>query len=122
MAIPEEQPQTWAQVGAEVTSKDTYATVKLALDADDTGHHSKNYTVFLQSSYGNDTNIWSESDVYFYIRLDSIFTYDLSALPPDQKEAFQAVHADATYTHRDFREDVLKAWTNRFDGHVVSGT
>lgn len=122
MAIPEDQLKTWAQIGAQATSRDTYATVKLALEANDTGYQNKNYTVFLQGSYGNDTNIWKESDVDVVIRLDSIFTYDLSVLPQDQKQAFQAVHPTATYTHRDFRDDVLTALTNRFGDHVVPGT
>ncbi|MGN8064860.1 nucleotidyltransferase domain-containing protein [Ralstonia sp. 22111] len=121
MAIPEDQLNTWARIGAQTTSKDTYATVKLALDAAETGYHEKDYTVFLQGSYGNDTNIWSESDVDVVIRLDSIFTYDLTLLPQEQKQEFQAVHPDAIYTHRDFHKDVLAALRRRFGDHVVPG-
>ena len=61
MAIPEAQLTTWAQIGAQATSKETYATVKLSLDGEDAAYHSKNYNVFLQGSYGNDTNIYRES-------------------------------------------------------------
>ena len=63
-----------AQIGAQVTSKETYATVKLALESTYAGYADKKYNVFLQGSYGNDTNIYKESDVDVVIRLDSIFT------------------------------------------------
>ncbi len=122
MAIPEAQLTTWAQIGAQTTSKDTYATVKLALDREDAGYHAKNYAIFLQGSYFNDTNIYSESDVDVVMRLDSIFTYYLSSLSQAEKDAFTAVHADATYTHREFREDVLRVLRDRFPQDVEPGT
>ncbi len=50
MAIPEDQLTTWAKIGAQTTSKDTYAAVKLALEYKDAGYHDKNYQVFLQGS------------------------------------------------------------------------
>ncbi len=122
MAIPEADLTTMAAIGAQATSKETYATVKLALDANDTGYAAKSYTVFLQGSYGNDTNIRKESDVDVIIRLDSIFTYDLSSLPPEQKQIFAEVHGAATYTHTHFRDDVLTALYARFGEHVNPGT
>ena len=111
-----------AQIGAQVTSKETYATVKLALESADAGYADKNYNVFLQGSYGNDTNIYKESDVDVVIRLDSIFTYDINNLAPDQKIAFQAAHPAATYTHTHFRDHVLEVLYNRFGDAVVPGT
>lgn len=122
MAIPEAQLTTWAQIGAQATSRDTYATVKLALDSESSGYHSKNYKVFLQGSYGNDTNVYKESDVDVVIRLDSIFTYDIASLPQSEQTAFKATHPDATYTHKNFREDVLLALYDRFDNDVEPGT
>ena len=71
MAIPQTQ-------GAAIGSRDTYATVQRALEAAGTGYSGSNYKVFLQGSYGNDTNIWAESDVEVVIRLDSIYYYDTS--------------------------------------------
>ncbi len=109
-------------MGAQTTSKETYATVKLALDSEEAGYHGKSYKVFLQGSYGNDTNIYSESDVDVVIRLDSIFTYDITLLPQAEKDAFKATHNDALYTHRDFREDVLRALFDRFGNDVEPGT
>jgi hypothetical protein len=99
VAISEIDLTTMAQIGAQVTSKDTYATAKLALENADAGYADKDFKVFLQGSYGNDTNIIRESDVDVVIRLDSIFTYDINSLPIEQQNAFKDTHPAATYTH-----------------------
>lgn len=122
MPIPEEDLATMAQIGAQKTSTDTYATVKLAFESEDAGYAGKSYKVFLQGSYGNDTNIFKESDVDVVIRLDSIFTYNINNLPADQQAAFKAVHPDATYTHTHFREHVLEVLYKRFGDAVEPGT
>lgn len=122
MPIPEADLTVMAAIGAQTTSKDTYATVKLALEANGTGYATKSYKVFLQGSYGNDTNIRKDSDVDVVIRFDSIFTYDLSSLPPEQKQVFAATHGPATYTHVNFREDVLAVLYDRFGAHINPGT
>lgn len=118
--IPNDQLTTWAGIGAQTTSKDTYDTVKLALEKENTPYAGK-AAVFLQGSYGNDTNIYRESDVDVVIRLDSIFTYDISALPPSQREEFKRTHLDATYTHKDFQRDVLAVLNERFKADVEPG-
>lgn len=122
VAIPETDLTTMAQIGAQLTSKETYATVKLALENADAGYADKDYKIFLQGSYGNDTNIIKESDVDVVIRLDSIFTYDIDNLPPEQQDAFKTTHRAAKYTHKNFREDVLAALYSRFDDAVELGT
>jgi hypothetical protein len=121
MAIPEAQLTTWAKIGAQETSKTTYATVKGALVSTDAGYQGRNYDVFLQGSYGNDTNIWKESDVDVVIRLNSVFSYDNSALPEPQRKAWRAAYTDATYTHVHFRQDVLTILRNRFEDDVGEG-
>lgn len=122
MAIPEADLATMATIGAQKSSKDTYATVKLALDSEDAGYHTKNYTISLQGSYGNDTNIVKESDVDVVIRLDTIFTYDITPLPQPEQVAFKATHPDSVYTHRNFREDVLAVLYERFKNDVEPGS
>lgn len=119
--IPEEQLTSWAQIGAQITSKDTYATVKMALEKEGTPYYGK-AAIFLQGSYGNDTNIIKESDVDVVIRLDSIFTYDISSLPAEQQEAFKGTHPNSKYTHVDFGRDVLQVLTERFEEDVGPGT
>lgn len=90
MAIPESQLETWSHQGSITQSRDTYATVKRALEAPTAAYASKDFKVFLQGSYCNDSNIYAESDVDVVIRLDSIFYYDPSALSPGELAAFNA--------------------------------
>lgn len=98
MAIPESQLDTWSHQGSIIQSSNTYNTIKNALEAVGNPYASKNYRVFLQGSYGNDTNIYAESDVDIVIKLTDCFRHDLNELPDDQKAAFKAAHSDATYT------------------------
>ena len=91
MAIPESQLDTWSHQGSVQQSCDTYATVKRALEARDTKYADKSFDVFLQGSYGNDTNIYAESDVDVVIRTDSIYYYDTSALNPQELQIFQSL-------------------------------
>lgn len=121
MGIPESQLQTWSHQGAIAGSSSTYATVKQALESATTAYASRNYKVFLQGSYCNYTNIWSESDVDVVIRLDASFRSDLGSLPPAQKLIWSAAYADATYNHPEFKADVLKALQKAFPGAVTPG-
>src|SRR5271168_1424850 len=90
MTIPLAQLQTWSGQGATVTSSSTYAAIKSALEDKDANYKDRDFKVFLQGSYGNDTNIYAESDVDVVIRLDSIYHYDTSALTPQQLAMFNA--------------------------------
>ena len=63
MSIPLAQLETWSGQGAIKTSKDTYATVNAALEDANAKYTDRNFKIFLQGSYGNDTNIYAESDV-----------------------------------------------------------
>lgn len=123
MPIPEDQLATWANIGAQETSKTTYATVKAALESTDAGYNDRTYDVFLQGSYGNDTNIWKESDVDVVIRLNSVFSYDDSALSLGEKAAWRAAYGpDSTYNHNHFRSHVLEVLRNNFEGDVQEGS
>jgi hypothetical protein len=121
MPIPESQLETWSHQGSVTQSSDTYNTLKLALNTDGTPYASKDYVIFLQGSYGNDTNIYSESDVDVVIRLNSCFQHDLSNLPEDQKKLFKDSHSDATYTHVEFKNDVIQILRSRFGRDVDAG-
>ncbi len=77
MGIPESQLETWSHQGSITNSSNTYNTVKNVLEDSDAPYAAKDYEVFLQGSYGNDTNIWSESDVDIVIKLGSCFHSDL---------------------------------------------
>ena len=78
MAIPASQLETWSHQGSITQSSTTYNTVKSVLETSDTPYTTKSYSVFLQGSYGNHTNIFAESDVDIVIKLDDCWQSDLS--------------------------------------------
>jgi hypothetical protein len=122
MAIPERQLETWASQGAIATSSSTYQTIRNALLAPGTPYAGKDLDVFLQGSYGNDTNVYAESDVDVVIRLDDTFYTDLSDLPGDDRALYDASRIAATYSYDTFKADVVKALQNAFsDGFVHEG-
>lgn len=121
MPIPELQFDTWSHQGSITQSKNTYNSIKTVLKNKDTPYSAKNYNVFLQGSYGNDTNIYSESDVDIVIKLNDCFQHDLSPLPTEQQEVFKKSHSDATYTHTNFRADVLSVLSGQYGSDVDKG-
>jgi hypothetical protein len=121
MAIPESQPDTWSHLGSVVQSRDTYQTLRNALTNANAPYAGKSYEVFLQGSYGNDTNIYAESDVDTVIRLDAIFGYGLNALPSSQQAAFRQVFGTpAAYTFAEFKQGVSKRLSDAFRSENVS--
>jgi len=102
-------------------SSDTYNAIKKVLEAAGTAYSGKTYKVFLQGSYGNDTNIWAESDVDVVIRLDDCFQSDLSALTESQKSAYRDAFSDAPYTHVQFKQDVIKTLSDSYGDDVKPG-
>ena len=120
MPIPESQLDTWSHLGSVVQSRDTYATVKRALEATDTKYAANDFAVFLQGSYGNDTNIYAESDVDVVMRLDSIYYYDTSGLIPDELKAFNSGFCPATYSYPSYKAHVIEALQKSFGTAVVT--
>lgn len=114
MAIPESQLDTWSHQGSITQSAATYQMIKDALEADSTGYAGRNYKVFLQGSYGNDTNIYAESDVDVVIRLDDVYFNDHANLSPEDKAVFDNEFVPATYNYDEYKKDVLKALTDKF--------
>lgn len=121
MPIPESQLDTWSHQGSITQSSNTYNTIKNVLEASTTPYAAKNFKVFLQGSYGNDTNIYAESDVDIVIRLDDCFQSDLSELTEEEKAAYKSAFRDATYTHVDFKRDVLSVLTEQYGAAVNAG-
>jgi len=122
MPIPEAQLETWSRQGSISQSSLTYNMVKNVLEANDIPYADKNYKVFLQGSYGNDTNIYRESDVDIVIKLNDCFRYDLTGLSQAQQDAFYSTHSGAaTYTHAKFKSDVLSVLSDRYNSAVESG-
>jgi len=121
MGIPESQLEVWAHQGSIKQSAATYQSIKGALEATNTDYHGKNYHVFLQGSYGNNTNIFSESDVDVVIRLDDVYFSDTSELSPEDQEAFERSFVRANYSYDQYKRDVLNALKKRFGPDVECG-
>jgi hypothetical protein len=121
MPIPESQLVTWSHQGSITQSSSTYNTIKNALEANTTPYADKNFKVFLQGSYGNDTNIYAESDVDIVIRLDSCFFSGVDDLSEEEKAAKKQAFTAATYTHVDFKRDVLSVLSKHYGSAVKAG-
>jgi hypothetical protein len=124
MAINETQLETWSKQGSVTQSKNTCATIKNALTAAGTGYADKNYAdPFLQGSYGNDTNVYADSDVDIVMKLDAIFFKDLTRLSPVDRAAYDAAHGGGVaYGFSDFKRDVTAALRKQFGNDVSPGT
>lgn len=121
MAIPESQLETWSHQGSVTQSSTTYNSIKKVIEATETPYSIKKYSVFLQGSYGNDTNIYAESDVDIVIKLDGIFQSDLTKLSQNEKDAYKSAYEDATYTYANFKKDVIGVLTDSYGGDVKVG-
>lgn len=121
MPIPESQLDTWAHQGAVAGSRDTYAAVKRCLESVTAPYKDKEFKVFLQGSYANDTNTYAESDVDVVIRLDSTYYYDISALDSGTQEAFHAATSPGTYSYDQFKTDVVATLQDCFGSAVQVG-
>lgn len=121
MAIPEAQLEVWSHQGSITQSAITYKTIKGALEAQDTAYFDRNFKVYLQGSYGNDTNIIAESDVDVVIQLDDVYYSDLTSLSPEDRIAFDAARTPGTYSYDEFKTDVFNALSSKFGNDVISG-
>ncbi len=121
MAIPEAQLETWSHVGSVTQSSSTYNAIKAVLEAAGTPYSGRDVEVFLQGSYGNDTNIWAESDVDIVIRLGDCWRSDLSDLTVDDKAAYKRSVVPATYGHVQFKHDVLEVLQDAYGSDAVPG-
>jgi hypothetical protein len=120
MTIPLTQLQTWSVQGSVTQSKNTYATIRAALEDQGAAYKDRNFKIFLQGSYGNDTNIYAESDVDVVIRYDGAFFHDVARRPADEQAAFNSAFPNSgTYTYAAFKEDVANALRSKFGNAVT---
>ncbi|MGA2492094.1 MAG: nucleotidyltransferase [Roseiarcus sp.] len=121
MPIPEGQLTTWSGLGSVAQSRDTYATIKNVLESKSTSYANRGFTTFLQGSYGNDTNIFGDSDVDVVIELTSSFYYDLSRLADAERAGFSGAYGKAEYTLPTFKKEVIEVVTQKFGDGVKMG-
>jgi len=122
MGIPESQFETWAKLGSITQSAATYQSIRGVLNDSDSPYYPKSFEIFLQGSYGNDTNVYRESDVDVVIKLNDIYYYDDSNLSDAAKIAFNQSKTPATVSLVDFKKDVLAWLKKQYGGSVKGGT
>lgn len=122
MAIPESQLKTWSAQGSVVQSAATYETIKSALNDVGAPYHTRDFSIFLQGSYGNDTNVYRDSDVDIVICLDQTYYSDTNSLTEGAKSAFEKGLSPATYGYDQFRKEVIEWLTKRFGSDVKPGS
>ena len=121
MAIPESQLDTWSKQGSVTQSAQTYGTIKAALEDSSAAYAGRSFTIFLQGSYGNDTNVYADSDVDIVMCLDSTFYQDITNLNVEQAAAYKNSYSDATYGVEEFKTDVLSQLKKKFGSDVSPG-
>lgn len=118
MAIPELQLETWSHQGSITQSAQTYNMIQKVLNDSTSPYYSKSFSIFLQGSYGNDTNVYRDSDVDVVIRLNQRYYADTNSLATDAKTNYEIAFSQATYSYIDFKADVF-AWLQKKFGADV---
>ncbi|WP_277981884.1 nucleotidyltransferase domain-containing protein [Sphingomonas phyllosphaerae] len=118
MAIPEAQLETWSHQGSTVQSADTYRRIREALLDSRAPFAAHGFDIFLQGSYGNDTNIYADSDVDVVICLTSTFYEDTDALSAEDRARRTADWYAAGYELADFKGEVAAWLATQFGGGV----
>jgi hypothetical protein len=120
MAIPDSQLETWANIGPSAGAKAGHESIRMALEAASSRIKGKDYEVYLQGSYKNDTNIRADSDVDIVVQLNSTFQPNLSLLSDAERAVYAREVPSATYLFQHFRADVLQTLSDYYGAGIVS--
>lgn len=118
MAVSEAQLETWSAQGSIQQSAATYQTIRNVLDSTKSPYFLKSFNNFLQGSYGNDTNVWRDSDVDIVMRLSSVYYTDTSSLTPTDKANYDRLRSHAEYSFAQFKQEVAAWLTSNFGNGV----
>ncbi len=92
MGIAEAQLETWSTQGKAGQFTDTYKSIGAnLLDGGAAPYPVKNVEAHLQGSYGNDTNVWADSDVDIVLKHTGAFYYDITGMSQPEQDAFKGV-------------------------------
>jgi hypothetical protein len=122
MTISAEQLSTWSKQGPTAQFIGTYETLQEVLNDRSSSFRKRDFTIFLQGSYKNYTNVYGDSDVDAIIRLNDVFYADLTQLSPEDAAAWNAAQSDATYSLPQFKEEVIAWLIKKYGGDVRSGS
>jgi hypothetical protein len=119
--ISEAQLETWAAQGKTGQFTDTYNSIRHNLRDGSAPYPVNKSDVFLQGSYGNDTNVWADSDVDIVLKHNGAFYYDVTGINEYEQHAFRAAFStDAEYGYTEFKTDAER-WINRLYNGVQIG-
>lgn len=121
MPIQEAQLETWSHIGSIQQSAQTYETIRTVLNDRQSPYYPKNFSIFLQGSYGNNTNVYKDSDVDIVICLNQTYYAETDALEEGAKANYDSAFSLAPYQWTDFRADVLSWLQKQFGAAVTSG-
>lgn len=120
MGISEAQLETWSAQGKTGQFTDTYNSIRGNLLDGSAPYPVKNCEVFLQGSYGNDTNVWADSDVDIVLRHNRAFYYDISGMSEKEQQAFKTVFStNAEYGYAQFKADAETRIKQLYNGIQV---
>jgi hypothetical protein len=119
MTIPVNQLETWSRQGTTDSATVLYERIRNALQ-NDAALRNRNFDLFLQGSYRNSTNIRGDSDVDVVAMLTDTYMPEYGALDPYTRSVVEGRSNSATYTHTDFRRDVLSAICRAFPTHNIT--
>jgi hypothetical protein len=122
MAIPEAQLETWSKQGPTPQFTATYDTIRTVLYDTNSPYAQHNFTVFLQGSYKNDSNIYGDSDVDIVIQIEDVYYSDVSNLSEEERTRFNKGWTAASYQLADFKRDVTSWLTKKFGESVKVGS
>lgn len=121
MAIAEKQLETWSKQGPTGQFTDTYKSMRSNLLDRGAPYPVADVDVFLQGSYGNDTNVYADSDVDIVLKHTGAYYYDLSCLPADHRARYESQHSGATsYGYTSFKADA-EGYIKRLYNGVQTG-
>lgn len=122
MAISDAQLGTWSKQGPTQQFTDTYDTLKNVLADPKAPYCSRDYSIFLQGSYKNDTNVYGDSDVDVVVRLNQTFYTDLDQLSEEDKTLWNSARSDADYSLSQFKSDVLSWLRTKYGADANPGS
>lgn len=121
MTISEDQLTTWSHQGSISQSAATYEIIRNALNDPSAPYNNRAYNIFLQGSYGNNTNIYADSDVDIALCLTSTFYSNTNQLTPLEKEKYDERRMPGTYSYDEFKAHVLAWLKHKFGNSVRAG-
>jgi hypothetical protein len=121
VTIAEAQLETWSQLGKTNQFVDTYNTIRGNLLDPSAPYPTKNTAIYLQGSYGNNTNVWADSDVDVVLCHNGAFYYDISGMSQAEQGMFKETFStNATYGYHEFKRDA-EDFIKRLYNSVATG-